>query len=110
MTTTETSTDDQEFRDRMGIEGWLSQHLTEELWGHYGTLSLGGVEFEVADPEGIPGFDEDDGLVYLRRKMDGKIFEVEVEVTARAARDQVPASSPAVPEMAGQLSLPGVTP
>jgi hypothetical protein len=77
---------EQEFRDRMSIEGWLSQHLAEHLWGLYGTLRLGADDFAIADPEDIAGFDPDDGPVLIRRKTDGKIFEIDIEVQARAAR------------------------
>lgn len=77
---------EQEFRDRMGIEGWLSQHLTEHLWGRLGALRLGADDFEITDPEDVPGFDPDDGAVLIRRKADGKVFEVEIEVQASVAR------------------------
>ena len=38
---------EQDFRERMHLEGHLSQYLTEHLWGHYGTLRLGDEAFEV---------------------------------------------------------------
>lgn len=80
---------DEGFRERMGIEGWLSQHLTECLWGHYGTLRLGGDDFEVIGADDVPGYDDDDGgVVLIRRKSDGKVFEVEIEPTVRAAREE----------------------
>ena len=78
---------EQEFRDRMGIEGWLSQHLTEHLWGHYGTLHLGTDDFEVIGSDEVPGYDENlDQTVLIRRKSDGKVFETEIEVQARIFR------------------------
>ena len=39
---------EQEFRERMHLEGCLSQHLTEQMWEHYGPLNLGGEAFEVS--------------------------------------------------------------
>ena len=78
---------EQEFRERMGIEGWLGQHLTEQMWGHYGTLRLGSDDFEVIGSDEVPGYDENlEGTVLLRRKTDGKVFEAEIEVTVRVAR------------------------
>ena len=76
---------EQEFRERMHLEGCLSQHLTEYLWNHHGTLRLGSEDFEVVGGEEVPGYKEDDAVVLVRRKLDGKVFEVEIEPTVRAA-------------------------
>jgi hypothetical protein len=75
-----------EFRERMSIEGELSQHLTEYLWNHHGTLRLGSEDFEVAGGEEVPGYGEDENVILIRRKLDGKVFEVDIEPEVHAAR------------------------
>lgn len=85
---------EQEFRERMHLEGCLSQHLTEQMWEHYGPLNLGGEAFEVVGAEDVPGYDEEDSPVLIRRKSDRKVFEVEIEpavLVAHAPTGEVPA-------------------
>lgn len=71
-----------EFSQRMKRDGDLGLLLCEHLWGLYGdTLRLGGEEFEMAYAEQVPGFENEDYAVLLRRKSDGRIFEADIEVT-----------------------------
>lgn len=75
-----------DFRELTHLEGHLGQWLTEQIWDHYGTLHLGSEAFEVVGAEEVPGYDEEDLPVLIRRKSDGKVFEVEIEPTVHAAR------------------------
>lgn len=71
-----------EFSQRMKRDGDLGLLLCEHLWGLYGdTLRLGGEDFEMAYAEQVPGFEDEDYAVLLRRKSDGRIFEADIEVT-----------------------------
>ena len=68
-----------EFRQRMRRDGDLGLHLCAYLWGELGTLHLGGEEFEITGD--VPGYEDDNYAVLLRRKSDGQVFEVDIEVT-----------------------------
>jgi hypothetical protein len=89
--TTETDAERQQreadFRQRMQRDGDLGLLLCEHLWGLYGdTLRLGGEDFEMAYAEQVPGFEDEDYAVLLRRKSDGRIFEADIEVTVVPVR------------------------
>lgn len=73
---------DATFRERMEIDGDLGLHLCEHLWQELGTLRLGGQEFEMAGDD-VPGYEDDDMAVLLRRKSDGQVFEAEIDVHVR---------------------------
>jgi hypothetical protein len=77
---------DAAFRERMNISGDLGGHLCEYLWAELGTLHLGGQDYEMAGDD-VPGYEDDDWAVLLRRKSDGKIFEAEIDVTVRLVRE-----------------------
>ena len=63
--------------------------MTKKVWEHYGTLRLGGEAFETAGADDVPGYDDADdaGMILIRRKSDGKVFEVEIEPIVRAGRE-----------------------
>ena len=83
-----------EFRQRMQRDGDLGLLLCEHLWGLYGdTLRLGGEEFEMAYAEQVPGFEDEDYAVLLRRKSDGRIFEADIEVTIVPVRQPAEVTS-----------------
>jgi hypothetical protein len=89
--TTETEAERQQreadFRQRMKRDGDLGLMLCEHLWSLYGdTLRLGGEDFEMAYAEQVPGFEDEDYAVLLRRKSDGKIFEAEIDVSINPVR------------------------
>jgi hypothetical protein len=84
---------DDEFRERMSISGDLGAHLCEYLWSELGTLRLGGQDWEMAGDD-VPGYEDDDWAVLLRRKSDGKIFEANIDVTVRPVREPAPEPSP----------------
>ena len=110
MTTPATAAAEGEFRRRMQIEGDLGEHLCLHLWDNFGTLHLGPDDFEIVGCEDVPGYEDDDTAVLLRRKPDGKVFEAEIEVTVRPAltlEDRKKQAARAQ-ELAGQLRLPGV--
>ena len=102
-----TATED-EFRQRMQIDGDLGLHLCEHLWDSFDTLHLGGQDFEVVGGEDVPGYEDDDGMaVLLRRKSDGQVFEADIDVTIQPVL--TPAEKEArIAQLRGQLTLPGV--
>jgi hypothetical protein len=71
-----------DFQQRMERDGDFCDLLCQHLWGLYGdTLRLGGEAFEMAYAEQVPGYEDEDHAVLLRRKSDGRIFEADIEVT-----------------------------
>jgi hypothetical protein len=70
-----------DFRQRMQREGSLDLLLREHVWNDHPWLVLGGEEFEPVGSEEVPGFEDEDYTVLLRRKSDGRIFEADIEVT-----------------------------
>ncbi len=64
----------QALRERMRIEGALSEYLCEHLFGYLGTLRLGGEQFEVCGDD-VPGYEDDGETLLLRRTSDGEVFE-----------------------------------
>lgn len=95
-----------EFRERHAIEGDLWDFLAQRVWDHFGLLSLGGADFRAlyAEEARELGYDDDDAAVLLRRESDGAVFEIDIEVTARAVPTEAERA-----EQAGQLRLPEVT-
>jgi uncharacterized protein YbaA (DUF1428 family) len=77
---------DAAFSERMNVSGDLGAHLCEHLWSEFGTLRLGDQDYEVAGDD-VPGYEDDDWAVLLRRKSDGKVFEAEIDVTVRPVRE-----------------------
>ena len=67
------------------IDGDLGLKLAEHIWNHPGRIHLAGEVFEVVygDEDDMPD-DLDEYAVVLRRKSDGQVFEVDIEVTSRA--------------------------
>jgi len=69
-----------EFRQRMQRDGDLGLLLCEHLSGLYGDdMHLGGEDFEMAYAEEVPGYEDENFAVLLRRKSDGRIFEADIE-------------------------------
>ena len=69
------------------IAEWLGLYLTEHLWGHNSRLQLDSDTFEVVGSDEVPGYNDSlEGTVLVRRKPDGEVFEVEIEVQARTFR------------------------
>lgn len=87
MTATRNETTEQE---RMRLAEQLSQYFAEYLWNVNGPLTLGGEEFDCVGGDEVPGYEEDEAVILLRRKPDGKVFEVEIEADAYAARSLQP--------------------
>ena len=105
MSAETTATADDEFRQRMHAEGDLGLMLSEHIWGKWDSLSLGGQEFEVVGCEEVPGYEDDDTSVFLRRKPDGKVFEAEIDVTIQPVL--TPEQREArIARLRGQLMLP----
>lgn len=73
-----------DFRQRMERDGDLGLLLCEHLWGSFDTLHLGGEEFEMACE--VPGYEDEEYAVLLRRKSDGRVFEADIEVTVVPVR------------------------
>ena len=72
---------EEEFSQRMKRDGDLGLLLCEHLWGLYGDdMRLGGEDFEMAYAEEVPGYEDENYAVLLRRKSDGKVFEAEIDV------------------------------
>ena len=80
--------DPDEFRQRMAREGDLGEILCHHLWDRQGggTFDLAGESFEMAYPEEVSGYEDEDAVVLLRRKADGQVFEAEIDVTLRPVR------------------------
>jgi len=77
-----------DFRQQNKRDGDLGLILCEHLWGLYGdSMRLGGEDFEMAYTEEVPGFEDDDMVVLLRRKSDGRVFEADIEVSVRPVRE-----------------------
>lgn len=72
---------------RQQAEGDLGLSLCEYVWNRNYALQLGGDEYEVADNEDVPGYEDDDSAVLLKRKGDGRLFEAFIDVTMREAGD-----------------------
>jgi hypothetical protein len=77
---------DDAFSERMKISGDLGAHLCEYLWSELGVLRLNGREYEMAGDD-VPGYEDDDWAVLLRRKSDGKVFEATIDVDIQPARE-----------------------
>jgi hypothetical protein len=95
------------FRERMRIGGGLNMTLREYLWGHGRDLRLGGHDFEVVGCEDVPGYEDEDAGVFLRREADGVIFVAEIEVGVERVLTPVQREN-RLNELRGQLRLPGV--
>jgi hypothetical protein len=107
MSAETTTPAEDEFSKRMAAEGDLGLMLCEHLWDKYHPLRLGGQEFEVVGCEDVPGYENDDTAVFLRRKPDGKVFEADIDVTIQPVL--TPEQKEArIAELRGQLKLPGV--
>jgi hypothetical protein len=83
--TTPAEMSDAVFRERISVSGDLGAHLCEHLWSEFGTLHLGGQDYEIAGDD-VPGYEDDDWAVLLRRKSDGQVFEAEIDVDVRPVR------------------------
>jgi hypothetical protein len=81
------TTAETEFSQRMRREGALGMLLCEHIWDKYDPLHLGGEDFEVIGSDEVPGYEDDDMAVLLRRKSDGQVFEAEIDVTMHPARE-----------------------
>jgi hypothetical protein len=94
-----------EFREQCAIEGGLWDALAQHVWDHNGPLRLNGGSFRplYAEEAEELGYDDDDAAILLRRESDGKVFEVDVDVSVTP----VPTGAERA-EAAGQLPLPGV--
>ena len=98
---------DDEVREHMFMDGDLSEWLAQKIFEEYGTITLAGKDFEPARCDEVPGYEDDNTAVLLRRKSDGQVFEAEIDVTVR------PVLTPAqretrLLELSGQMRLPGV--
>jgi len=78
---------EQEFDQRMKRDGDLSLMLCEHLWDKYYPFPLGGEEFEVIGCDDVPGHENENYGVFLRRKSDGRIFEADIDVTITPLRE-----------------------
>jgi len=76
------------FRERMELDCWLGEWLTDEMTMSVRTLRLGPAgTFRMAymeEAEAI-GYDGNDQTILIRRESDGQLFEVEIEVMTRRA-------------------------
>lgn len=95
-------------RETDRLAGDISQRLFDEFCSAT-RLHLGGQEYELVgtDELGLP--DDPWGDPIVRRKNDGKLFEVEIEVFAREFTPPKPADPDGPQEIPGQEPLPGVT-
>lgn len=76
-------------REQGRLEGELGEWLNVKVNDEPGTLLLGSAgAFRTLTIEEarVLGYDDDDPVILLRRKSDGKVFEADIEVTVRAAR------------------------
>jgi len=86
-------------------DGDLGRMLCEHIWDMYNGLHLGGDKFEVVSGEEIPGYEDDEYAVLLRRNSDGQVFEAWIDASLRAVQPQ-PAqpAQPALFEAEGSAS------
>jgi hypothetical protein len=75
-----------ELRQNARREGGLQLLLCEYVWNDCWTMRLGGEEFELVGSDDVPGYEDEDDVVLLRRKSDGQVFDVEIDVTMRPVR------------------------
>lgn len=93
---------DEAFRN-MRREGILAGLLGAYICESYSPFWLAGGEYEPVNGEEIPGYEGDDETLLLRRKSDGKVFEVEIDVTMRPARVPEPDKTTAESALAEHL-------
>ena len=82
-----------EFSQRMQRDGDLGLRLCEHLWDKWDPFQLGGEEFEVIGCDDVPGHEDEEYGVFLRRTSDGLVFEAEIDVSinpVRAAAEVTP--------------------
>jgi hypothetical protein len=72
-----------DFRQRMILAGDLAQVLAEHVWNLPRSISADGEEFFPVGCEEVPGYEDDEDAVLLRRESDGVVFEVDIDVCIR---------------------------
>ncbi len=75
-----------DFRKRMRRDGDLSLRLCEHLWDKYDPFPLGDEEFEVIGCDDVPGHEDEEYGVFMRRVSDGLVFEAEIDVSINPVR------------------------
>lgn len=81
MSTETTTPAEDEFSRRMKCTADLDRIIREHVWNDCYRLRLGGEDFEVAGCDEVPGYEDEDWSVFLRRKSDGKVFEADIDIT-----------------------------
>lgn len=96
------------FRQRMMLSGDLSEWLCQKVWDEHRSVTLGSDDFEVVGCEEVPGYEDEEDAVLLRRKSDGAVFEADIEADVRPALtpEQRERNRLRAAELTGQLSLP----
>jgi len=76
--------DNAELRERCHIESDLHERLSMAIWDE-SRLHLGTAMFRPLYAEECEelGYSDEDGAILLRRKSDGAVFEIDLDVTAR---------------------------
>jgi hypothetical protein len=85
-TETERQQREDEFRQRMQRDGDLGLLLCEHIWSQCGdSLRLAGEDYVVLSGEEVPGYEDEDYAVLLRRTSDGQVFDAEIDVSMHPA-------------------------
>jgi hypothetical protein len=102
------TTADDEFHQRMSMDADLQLMLCEYIWNLYHSLDLGDQKFEVVGGEDVPGYEDDNETVLLRRMSDGQVFEADIEVNIKPVLtpEEQAARKAHFAELRGQLKLP----
>ena len=78
---------EEEFRQRMQRDGDLGLLLCEHLWGNFDTFRPRRRGVRDGGGDDVPGYEDEEYAVLLRRKSDGKVFEAEIDVTITPVRE-----------------------
>jgi hypothetical protein len=100
------TTADDAVRERDRLAAAISQHIFDEFVGAW-SFFFGGEDYELICDEDYTalGYDEnDDSLLIIKRRSDGKCFEVELEAWVRPVPTEAERQ-----ERAGQLTISEAT-
>ena len=84
MTVPATTSPDQTTKAASDLDLFLAEHI----WGQTYPLRLAGDMYEPVGDDEVSGYEDDADAILLRRKSDGQVFEVDLDVTIRPARPE----------------------
>jgi hypothetical protein len=75
------------FQQRMRRDGQLGLMLSQHLWDKHDPFRLGDEEFKVISCDDVPGHEDEEYGVFLRRTSDGQVFDAEIDVSINPVRE-----------------------